>query len=286
VLHLTSPEITLPAGTSTDFARLTFDHWVGLETGWDGGNLRVSVNGGPFQLVQPSEFAFNNYQFLLFTAAQGNTNPLAGQPAWTGTTGGSMTSGVWGRSLANLGNMAKPGDKIRLRWDLGTDACAGRDGWYMDTTTVFSCTPRVPELTIADISQPEGNAANTRTPFTFTVRMVPQPIAGAPPNTPTGTIVPVTVKWEVVEGTAVHGDDFDRIVGGGTLVIPPSSATQLFISGPITVNVKGDKEIEGNEQFTVRITEVTNATMADREAVATIVDDDAPPPPAPIASTP
>jgi hypothetical protein len=144
---------------------------VALEAGWDGGNLKVSVNGGPFQLVAPSEFAFNNYHALLFTAAQGNTNPLAGQPAWTGTTGGSMTSGVWGRSLANLGNMAKPGDRIRLRWDLGTDGCSGRDGWYMDTATVFSCTPRVPELTIADISQPEGNAANTRTPFTFTVRM-------------------------------------------------------------------------------------------------------------------
>ncbi|HET7754514.1 MAG TPA: M4 family metallopeptidase, partial [Anaeromyxobacteraceae bacterium] len=49
VQHLTSPAITLPSDTS--FARATFWQWMASEGGWDGGNLKISVNGGPWQLV-------------------------------------------------------------------------------------------------------------------------------------------------------------------------------------------------------------------------------------------
>jgi Zn-dependent metalloprotease len=268
VLHLTSPEILLPP--ATDFARATFDHWVATEPGWDGGNLEVSVNGAAWQLVPPSEFTFNNYTAFLFSAADGNTNPLAGQPAWTGNNAGTVNGGSWGRTQVNLGNFAGAGDTVRLRWNYGTDGCAGRQGWYIDTVSLFSCAPRVPSVIVADVSGPEGNAGESD--LVFTVRFAPEPIPGAPANTPTGTIKPVTVTYEVVEGSALHGNDFDRV--SGTVVIPASTATALFTSATVTVKIKGDVVPEGNETFTLRILSVTNATIGDGEATATIVNDD------------
>lgn len=256
VLHLTSPAITLPSNTA--FARATFTHWFGAEPGWDGGTLNVSVNGGPFQFVPPSEITFNNYIAFLFTAADGNTNPLAGLPAWTGTTPGSVSDGSWGRTHVNLRNFARAGDSVRLRWSFGTDVCAGRTGWYVDDVSVFSCTPNVPVLTVADISLAEGNAG---TKFaTFTVR------ASVP------TILPVRVAYAIADGTATHGNDFETNVAGVLTI--PAGAT----SGTIAVSVKGDIVPEGDETFTLQLGTAQNATVGDGQAVATITDDDGAPP--------
>ena len=76
----------------------------------------------------------------LTAASGGNTNPLAGQEAFSGTDGGAV-SGSWGQSQIDLGylNLA-PGDSVRLRFDFGNDGCAGVDGWYVDDLRVFTCT--------------------------------------------------------------------------------------------------------------------------------------------------
>ena len=260
VLELTSPAITLPA--AANFARATFEHWVATEPGFDGGNLNISVNGGAWQLVPPSEFTFNNYIAFLFSADQGNTNPLAGQPAWTSTNPGTVNSGSWGRTHVNLGNFASAGDTIRLRWNFGSDGCAGRTGWYLDNVNVFSCTPNMPTISVADVQAAEGDADETAMSFTV---LLSQP-----------TIVPVSVNFELVDGTARHGNDFDRIAG--TLVIPASTATQLIGGARINVTIKGDIVAEGNEAFTLRLSQPVNATIADGEATGTIVDDDTTPP--------
>jgi Zn-dependent metalloprotease len=136
VLHLDSPNIKIPK--SADSLQLTFDHWVATEAGWDGGNLKISVNGGPWQVVQAADFVFNPYNTTLFTGPQGNTNPIAGEPAFSGTDGGSV-SGSWGRSIVNLAPYAKPNDNIRLRFDIGNDGCSGVVGWYVDDVMVYSC---------------------------------------------------------------------------------------------------------------------------------------------------
>jgi hypothetical protein len=138
VLYLTSPAIVLTAGTQ--LPRAAFEHWIATEAGFDGGNLNVSVNGGAWQLVPPAAITFNGYNALLTSAAAGNTNPLAGQPAWTGTNGGDV-AGSWGRTHVNLATFAGPGDTVRVRWALGTDGCGGVQGWYLDDVNVYSCTP-------------------------------------------------------------------------------------------------------------------------------------------------
>lgn len=136
VMRLDSPEFTVPADATA--SRMSFDHWVATEAGWDGGNVKISVNGGAWQLLAAADFLYNPYNSTLI--AGGNTNPMAGQPAFTGADAGALT-GSWGRSIVNLAPYARPGDKVKLRFELGSDGCGGGIGWYVDDIKVYRCTP-------------------------------------------------------------------------------------------------------------------------------------------------
>jgi Zn-dependent metalloprotease len=130
VMELTSPAIELPMGIVAPV--LSFDHWVATEPTWDGGNVKISVNGGAFTQISPTLFAFNPYNQRL---QSGNTNPLKGQWAFSGTDAGSL-SGSWGESQIDLGSLVKAGDRVVLRFDLGVDGCNGAEGWYLDNIRV------------------------------------------------------------------------------------------------------------------------------------------------------
>lgn len=137
-MRLESPSIHIP-NAKLKSPRITFEHYVATEAGWDGGNLKLSVNGGPYEVVPASAYSFNPYNATLQTAGAGNTNPLAGQPGFTGTDGGSLF-GSWGQSQINLAMIGvKPGDIITLLFDFGMDGCTGNDGWYVDNVTVAAC---------------------------------------------------------------------------------------------------------------------------------------------------
>jgi hypothetical protein len=133
--YLTSGTINVPA---TGTAKLSFEHYVATEAGWDGGNLQVSVAGGAFTPVPASAYIFNEPD-TLNTVAQGNTNPLAGQPGFTGTNPGSVF-GSWGTSQIDLSTLDVAGQSIVLRFAMGRDGCTGVDGWYVDTVNVITCT--------------------------------------------------------------------------------------------------------------------------------------------------
>lgn len=128
---LISPDITVPSGLTP---RLSFDHYVATEATWDGGNVKVSVNGGEFEIVPVDAYLFN--------APGGEMAPGSGpmelQPAWTGTDGGQLT-GSWGTSIIDLATVAEAGDTVKFRFDMGRDGCNGVDGWYVDNVTVESC---------------------------------------------------------------------------------------------------------------------------------------------------
>jgi Zn-dependent metalloprotease len=143
VLHLESPAISLPR-VMLGGPHLSFDHWVATEAGYDGGQLMISVNDGPFILVAPSAFLYNGYNTTLFPAVPGYEylfNPRAGQPAFSGADGGIL-KGSWGTSIIDLTLYARSGDRIKLRWDLSTDYCYGTSlGWYVDNVRVYACRP-------------------------------------------------------------------------------------------------------------------------------------------------
>ncbi len=136
VLRLDSPVIALPAAPPS--ASIAFDHYVATEVGWDGGNVKISVNGGSYTLVPSSAYSFNAYNSSLNTVAAGNDNPMAGQAAFTGTDGGDV-GGTWGQSQIDLSGIASAGDSIRIRFEMGLDGCNGVDGWYVDDVHVHTC---------------------------------------------------------------------------------------------------------------------------------------------------
>gem|GEM_PF-2622969 len=127
----TSPVIEIPANGERPM--LSFDHFVAAETGRDGGNVEVRINGGSWKAIPPDAFLFNPYNARLRSELFDNTNPLAGQPVWSGAGGG------WGTTLIDLGNFATGGDTLRIRFNFGKDACVGSDGWYVDDVEVFTC---------------------------------------------------------------------------------------------------------------------------------------------------
>jgi hypothetical protein len=142
VLMAESPTIHLPASATSMY--VVFDHYVATEPGWDGGNLKLSVNGGEFELVPAEAFAFNAYNDTIILSITDdeqnevpNSNPLGGEAAYTGTDEGSVESS-WGQSQIDLSSLAAPGDSIRLRFDFGNDGCGGLQGWYIDSLKVVA----------------------------------------------------------------------------------------------------------------------------------------------------
>ena len=144
VISLESPQISLPASLDSDNMRMAFDHYVATEDGFDGGNVKISVNGGDWVTVNPGDFVYNPYNVngwgVDFIPGEPFTsNPLGWEAGhFSGGDGGSV-DGSWGTSIIDLAPYAQPKDKIRIRFDFGTDFCFGTFGWYVDDVKVYEC---------------------------------------------------------------------------------------------------------------------------------------------------
>jgi bacillolysin len=156
-----SPEITIPQGATN--MHIAFDHFVATEVTYDGGQLEISKNGGAFQLIPQNQYTFNapNTTFAEPPPIGNNTNPNAGEFSWNGTNTGSQT-GSWGTTVANISSIAKPGDKIKVRFTYSQDGCNGTSiGWFVDNIRVFNCpTLEAPVLSIgAGYENPDTNGS-------------------------------------------------------------------------------------------------------------------------------
>lgn len=115
-----------------------------------------------------------------------------------------------------------------------------------------------PQLSIADISQSEGNAGTTN--FNFTVSLDKPAGAGG-----------VTFDVSTADGTASASGDY-AAKSSTSLSIAAGSTSATF-----TVIVNGDTDLEPNETFFVNVANVSGATVLDHQAIGTIVNDDAAP---------
>jgi hypothetical protein len=116
-----------------------------------------------------------------------------------------------------------------------------------------SWTPGVPAVSIGDVTLTEGNTGTRAATFTVTLSVA--------------STQPVTIAYATSNGTASAGTDYQA--ASGTLIIPAGQTT-----GTITVLVNGDRIGEPNETFFVNLSSPSNATVADGQGVATIVDDE------------
>ncbi len=121
---LTSPAFTI----NTTSAQLIFRHYYNSENTYDGGVLEISINGGAFTdiLTAGGAIIANGYTQTISTFY---SNPLAGRQAWSGNSGGFVTTTV------NL-PAAAAGQTVQLRWRFGSDSSVGYPGWYVDTISI------------------------------------------------------------------------------------------------------------------------------------------------------
>jgi hypothetical protein len=114
--------IHVPAGNTTD--RLSFFHSYNLDSGFDGGVVERSVDGGPFGDFATAEYLQNGPNGLIDV---GNPN-LGGRKAWTGSTGGSPPAFV--QTIIDLAPYA--GHDVTFRFRLASDSSGGNAGWWID----------------------------------------------------------------------------------------------------------------------------------------------------------
>ncbi|WP_157537653.1 M4 family metallopeptidase [Nocardioides sp. Root190] len=187
-----TPSVTVPVGA---LPRFSFDHYMASEVSFDGGNVKVSVNGGAYELVPDGAWLYNAPGGQLESLSGGNTNPMAGETAFTGTDGGEPT-GAWGSSVIDLGEIADAGDKVRFRFDFGMDGCNGIDGWYIDNVAVSICekpaTPPKPS---------SATVAKTATAKKGVVKISVKVASGATPS----RYVIVRIKNRTYTGKVVKG---------------------------------------------------------------------------------
>lgn len=121
-----------------------------------------------------------------------------------------------------------------------------------------------------NVAQPEGDFG--RTPFTFTIARTGD------------TSQPIDITYEVVPGgpagldrlPAADAADFDFASPFGSFgTVIPAGKT----SASITINVAGDRKVEADEYFHLRILDANGASIdsARRQAIGSIINDDAPP---------
>jgi len=134
VHSLFSPVIPIDVGA--DPILVSFVQYFATEAFFDGGNVKVSIDGSPFDLVPRNAFTRNPYNSGL--AVNDDTNPLAGEPAFTGAP---LAGGGWGASIIDLTSFFPDmgPHTLQVRFDFSKDGCNGNDGWYLDDFAVYSC---------------------------------------------------------------------------------------------------------------------------------------------------
>lgn len=124
---------------STPNARVTFQNWYELETTflrnrlYDGSVMESKIGGGDWQdiLVAGGIFESGGYDGTIDSCCQ---NPLAGRLGWSGRSGIEPTS-QFITTAARL-PAAAAGQRVQLRWRIGTDIGTFREGQYIDDLVV------------------------------------------------------------------------------------------------------------------------------------------------------
>jgi len=138
IIRLESPTITMPNYGNGDF-ELAFVHSIATEVEYDGGNLKYSLNGEPWIPIPSYAFTANPYNTVLSTEND-NGNPMMGEKVFSGIDQNSYDYSEWGITVINLSVLGvTENSSIKLRWELGTDGCNGKTGWFIDDIAIYNC---------------------------------------------------------------------------------------------------------------------------------------------------
>ena len=171
---------------------------------------------------------------------------LTGESIPAGQTSRTFTVGIIGDTTA------EPNETFAVNLG-GVSGATLLDGSAIGTILNDDTTAT---LSIADVSVTEGNLGTRLAMFTVLLSQA--------------TASPVTYNIATANGTAMAGSDYQAATLSGQS-IPAGQTSNSF---PVTIY--GDAVYEADETFMVNVSGVAGATVADGQAVGTILDDDQP----------
>jgi photosystem II stability/assembly factor-like uncharacterized protein len=284
---LTSPAIAIPAppvGGSNPGVRLTFRNSYNTEPDFDGAVLEISINGGAFQdiLAAGGSFVEGGYN----SAITVTDSVLTGRPAWTGNSGGFITTTV-------VLPPASYSQNAQLRWrtayDTGTNPAGG--GQRIDTISIYPstrfCCGGACVLTCpTDITQSNDpglcGATVTYPDATKSGNCSVNPVTS---NHPSGSFFPVGTTNVVITDTKLNGStatcDFDVTVNDTEFPVvtqPTTNPNTLWPPNHLLVDVAVNYTATDNCPLTCVLTVSSNEPInglgdGDAEPDWEVVDD-------------
>ncbi len=243
VNELVSPTINI----SSPSANLSFRNYYRLEayafdtvTAFDGGVLEIKIGNGSFIdiLAAGGSFITNGYNR---TISSSYSNPLAGRQAWSGNSGGYITT------IARLPANAA-GQPVQLKWRCGSDNSVSGTGWFIDTISVIDsnfvcCSPPAPTADVAITKSASPNPVLTSQLLTYTLM-----VSNIGPSTATSVTVTDPVPASVSVESAIASAGTCTNIGG----VVVCSLGDMASNGVATIT------IVGSPSAPVNITNITN----------------------------
>lgn len=122
--------------TVSNGAALSFWHWYNLESGYDGGVVEISTNGGSSWVDLGTNALMGGYNGTIDTDY---SSPIAGREAFTGNSGGFTNT------IIPLDAYA--GQTVAIRFRESDDSSVNETGWWVDDIAVGVSTPWTPLAT-------------------------------------------------------------------------------------------------------------------------------------------
>jgi PKD repeat protein len=257
VNELDTPAINIPPSST----QLTFRHSFNLEasgvstnTGFDGGVLEIKIGSNPFTDIISAGGTFLAGGYTR-TISPSWGNPLGGRAAWSGYSGGFITT------IVDLPAVALS-QTVQFRWRCGSDNSVASTGWYVDTISIggLACCLNAPTIT----TQPKNRIVLWGQNASFNV-------------VASGT-APLAYQWQF-NGTNLPGEtatnftrsnvqppdlgNYDVVVSNSLGSITSALASLSFVSRPIlldpqTTNGAFRFTLSGDPGFNYAIEATTN----------------------------
>ncbi|MBW4543591.1 MAG: glycoside hydrolase family 9 protein [Symplocastrum torsivum CPER-KK1] len=201
-------------------------------------NMSIANNGtsnlSNWTLEFDAPFEITNIWNAEIVSRQGNHYVIR-NPSWNGTIpAGATTAFGFQAGPGNITTTTDPSDYVLNGQPLGTPGL-------------------LPTLSINDVTVTEGDSGTTNAVFTV--------------NLSAASTQTVSVNYATANGTATAGSDYTAT--SNTLSFAPGQTSQT-----ISLPIVGNTLAEGSENFTLNLSNPTNATISDAQAVGTIIDND------------
>ena len=253
--ELFSPAYAISAGGGS----FSFRNNYNTESTFDGMVLEISIDGGAYAdiLAAGGSFVTGGYNATISTAFM---SPIAGRMAWSGNSGGYITSTVMLPAAAN-------GHMINLKWRMASDNSVAAIGVMVDTITSIPCNMGTPTPTTTPTNTPTATPTITPTPGMASVQFDSDSYYGDESQTEPVTLnrtgdtsITTTVMFTTTDGTAhggaaangtgcgVSGVDYILITNMPVTFNPGETAKTVFVT------ICGDSLHEATETINLSLT--------------------------------